>query len=275
MKGVLIPRVPHPAVDWSVTREGKHHPEAQVACPMCRSLRFVPEYEIARKIRDGKFSGRCVNCRGLGMVKKSGARAPHPSVDWNDLVVGEVNGVRRTMAAVRCPDCGKKRYASASTVRQRVRDRMFSGRCRECIGTVPLERIGLGRIVDRKGYVILQMRGTTGKDRELWLACRSKLKKRRGTPSVFEHRFVMAKILGRPLERFECVDHMDGNKRNNHPLNLRLYRIGSGMPGDGNYFGTYYQEWQVALSKIRELEAKIAQQVLPLGTPGGPDRARS
>ena len=37
-----------------------------------------------------------------------------------------------------------------------------------------------------------------------------------------EHRVVMERILGRPLRSDEVVHHVDGNKRNNDPSNLRL-----------------------------------------------------
>lgn len=38
-----------------------------------------------------------------------------------------------------------------------------------------------------------------------------------------EHRVVMERIKGRPLNRNEVVHHIDGNKRNNDPLNLMLF----------------------------------------------------
>lgn len=39
---------------------------------------------------------------------------------------------------------------------------------------------------------------------------------------VLEHRYVMAQMLGRPLEKWEQVHHRDGDKHNNHPSNLEL-----------------------------------------------------
>lgn len=38
------------------------------------------------------------------------------------------------------------------------------------------------------------------------------------------HRVVAEEMLGRPLLEGEVVHHIDGNKRNNHPLNLMIFK---------------------------------------------------
>lgn len=38
------------------------------------------------------------------------------------------------------------------------------------------------------------------------------------------HRIVAEEMLGRPLRKGEVVHHIDGDKRNNHPLNLMIFR---------------------------------------------------
>lgn len=39
---------------------------------------------------------------------------------------------------------------------------------------------------------------------------------------VYEHRWVMEQLKGRPLERHEHVHHIDGDKTNNSPINLEV-----------------------------------------------------
>jgi hypothetical protein len=79
---------------------------------------------------------------------------------------------------------------------------------------------------------------------------------RSGQP-VSEHRWAMAKKLGRPLMTHECVDHMDGDKANNDPSNLRIYLRGKQQPGSCPGYGSYYHEWQSALARIAELETLL------------------
>ena len=45
---------------------------------------------------------------------------------------------------------------------------------------------------------------------------------------VVEHRYVMAKHLGRPLTQEEEVHHIDGDRKNNNISNLQLVQVGHG-----------------------------------------------
>lgn len=48
---------------------------------------------------------------------------------------------------------------------------------------------------------------------------------------VLEHRVVMAETLGRPLEKKERIHHRDGDRSNNLPGNLELWKLKSNQPG--------------------------------------------
>lgn len=68
----------------------------------------------------------------------------------------------------------------------------------------------MARYVDSNGYVrVLDTEGIYGRRDAL----------------VYKHRLVMAEVLGRPLLDSEYVHHIDGNRSNNEPSNLRIINV--------------------------------------------------
>lgn len=76
-----------------------------------------------------------------------------------------------------------------------------------------------GRHVDAMGYVWLRI-GTGDPIGQEMLTSRSKR-------YVQEHRLVMARFIGRPLDRSETVHHRNGTKADNRLENLKLFSSSS------------------------------------------------
>jgi ssDNA-binding Zn-finger/Zn-ribbon topoisomerase 1 len=246
----------HPSVDWATLEMREGRMRVAVTCPVCKEARWLNAAEVKRTVRDRPFDGRCYKDRLLFKRKATGKPLPnHPQVDWNDQSVVSDGRQRVTGVAVTCPTCGDVRYDSRNNVKHRILDGRFSGKCGVCSGRAKWKkftRIGPGRTIDTaKGYIRLSRDGISLHDRPIYDAMRT------SAGFVFEHRFVMAKQLGRPLKGNELVDHMDGVKTNNAPKNLRLYVRGKNQPGETTGYGTYYHEWQLALARVRKLEEQI------------------
>ena len=72
-----------------------------------------------------------------------------------------------------------------------------------------------GKKIDDKGYVLIRIPKTDP------YYCMT-----RQTGEVYEHRYVMAQFLNRPLEPRETVHHKNGIKTDNDPTNLQLHHDG-------------------------------------------------
>lgn len=178
----------------------------------------------------------------------------HPSVDLSRTETRTIYGHTGPCAPITCPDCGLERWLALRVLRHQLAKPNFSGACRPCWTSRPKKefrsgRNPTGRRVTSTGYVALSRNAILDADLPMWSVMRS------AANYVFEHRWVMAKHLGRPLRTDELVDHMNGIKTDNHVENLRLYVRGKQQPGSAPGYGTYYHEWQMTL---RELERMCA-----------------
>jgi HNH endonuclease len=181
----------------------------------------------------------------------------HPAVS-RTIEFRRMYGHHGPCATVTCPLCGKARWYPTGTLRQLLKEHQnFTGVCKPCWSMIPKvrkfrsSRNPSGRRVTSKGYVALSVNAIALDDIDMFDAMKM------SASYVFEHRWAMAKHLGRPLTSDELVDHKDGNKENNAIDNLRIYVRGKQEPGSAPGYGTYYHEWQMALLRIRELEALL------------------
>jgi hypothetical protein len=181
----------------------------------------------------------------------------HPAVDVASIQTMSVGGHVGPAARVQCPICGGRRWIAVRTLRTQLRHPNFKGACRRCWSSqgkgknFRTRRNPTGRRFTPFGYVALGKNAIEDRDLSLFDTMRGR------AGYVLEHRWVMAKHLGRPLSSDELVDHMDGVKTRNVIENLRLYRRGLQQPGSAPGHGTYYHEWQMAERRVRELEGLL------------------
>jgi hypothetical protein len=185
---------------------------------------------------------------------------PHPSI-ISEPYLGRYQDKSRVVVQIKCPRCEEVRVRTATETRKEATRPNYKGLCRPCALLSVGEGTHRWRIADSRenpnkrnnnGYVYVLAREV---EDHLLPMYRSMQRSRQ---PVLEHRWVMAKHLGRALRSDEMVDHMNGVKTDNRIENLRIYVKGKQQPGSCPGHGTYYDEWQRALARISELEKKIA-----------------
>jgi len=245
----------HPDVDWNTLRKPPTGERiVDVKCPICGDIRPQPAGMVRYRIKKGFFTGLCYKDRLFRSQREDrlGDDPIHPSIDWDDWIVADAYNGRASKVRVTCQICGQSRYIFPGTIRIQSRAGKFTGNCQRCGGMQNRKaRNPVLTRTDPKGYIRLTRAAIDPADYWLFDAMKG------GRAGLAEHRFVMAKHLGRPIEKGELVDHMDGNRGNNDISNLRIYRIGNNDPGSHNGNGTYYHEWQCALAEIARLTALL------------------
>lgn len=239
----------------------QRYAHVEVVCPNCRSKRWLQARFVRTGVAAATFTGLCKSC----WVEKS--RDPrtkelpkqHSAVDMTRLEKRFIYGVNTITAPVTCPTCRAERWWPLFVLKQQIKRENFNGQCKPCgqlasrAGTFQTKaRKSRGRrSIASTGYIQLGPTSVDPTDLPMFRAMQNR------ASTVFEHRWVMAKHLGRPLLSNECIDHRDGHKTNNAIENLRIYRRGKNEEGSANGYGTYYHEWQMALARIRQLEASV------------------
>ncbi len=135
-------------------------------------------------------------------------------VHWKTIKSLLTEGDRRKRLHVRvtCGRCKKRRWVGLNNMSCRTKQgRGFTGVCLNCIDKPGAEQIrgkkSKGWFLSVRGYKYLHRPGHPMADIRGFVA---------------EHRLVMSEVLGRDLESWEHVHHINGQKADNDPGNLEL-----------------------------------------------------
>ena len=149
------------------------------------------------------------------------------------------NNRKYQVADIDCIDCGKKRVVFKDSLLKKT----WTNRCKICnaIYNIPKHKRGKnnsnwkgGRIKTQNGYI------------KIWISQNDPFFSMAYEDGyVLEHRYLMAKKLGRCLETIEQVHHLNGIKDDNRLQNLEL------LDGSVHFLITKLQ------AKVRELEERL------------------
>jgi ssDNA-binding Zn-finger/Zn-ribbon topoisomerase 1 len=222
--------------------------KTQVKCPKCGGMREISKGAIYRwttKNIGKTFDDYALEtyCKSCANFKKKPER---------------VRGLRiRDIYTVKCSKCGETRQIKGITIQtwlterqdKNTEDYFKENLCRSCVGVKD------GLRINYQGYSVVLLKANDK------FASMCPHHKGVGTLLCLENRYLMAKMLDRPLEKWEVVHHKDGNKLNNPPdcSNYELVTRQSHLTvGFTNEKENYYIGLIIRLRKeIEELKSKL------------------
>lgn len=149
----------------------------------------------------------------------------HPAVDMGRAEMRPIYGINCMAAPVTCSGCGREKWYSLAILRSMMQRVDFGGRCQAC--AVRDTRAAVRETLRRHerparrpqatGYFVISAMAVEDGDLPMFRA----MQNRSGT--VLEHRWIMAKHLGRSLFKHETVHHKNGDRSDNRLVNLELW----------------------------------------------------
>ena len=132
-------------------------------------------------------------------------------IDWDSLHLERKQKHSRRFVNVICGKCKQPHLVDFHNLMKQIRYPFYTGCCKKCSSNFTWLEEGRPcperRKINSNGYI------------KLWKP-ENPMADKRG--EVYEHRFIMSQILGRPLQKWEHVHHKDNNRANNSPENLEL-----------------------------------------------------
>jgi hypothetical protein len=194
-----------------VTIKGRSAP--LVVCPGCGKERRLTHQNLNR-LRNGgsalcKECGRKVQAKAIKgrLIRTDDQVLPTRSIiHWSQRDRSNPN-----RAMVTCGLCGETRMTSV------MRSPRWTGYCpKHARSGSEHQHWKGGRIDSGDGYILVHLDVLGDSDRSLAEPMTTQ------KTYVLEHRLVVARMIGRPLRDDELVHHVNGDKTDNRPANLRL-----------------------------------------------------
>jgi hypothetical protein len=164
---------------------------------------------------------------------------PHPTKVLQDLGKWEPykdkSGRVRMKTNVRCKKCGKLRTVDKRNYIKALKKGNWTGLCLKCKFEGKESNKWKGGLITKSdGY------------RLIWVSENDPFSSMRDVRGyTYEHRYVIARKIGRPLSPEELVHHLNGVKGDNRPENLELVNQ------------TEHRLITILEKRIRELEAQV------------------
>lgn len=221
-------------------------------CERC-SKEFIPE----------KFKKYCNKCRSrYGQYANKWPDQDEIIPETNSVVKWSEKHLHKTLRAnpllavpVICGICKNERLVPVSSVVNKKHH--FTGLCiHGCLQKHRGQKAQdegnwrKGKIVSSSGYILIHLYDIPREDWDLAKSAKSPSLKNLHIP---EHRYLMAKKLGRPLTKDEVVHHINGTKTDNRLENLELTTVAmhNGM------YHKLHKKYLQSLKRIRELEEEV------------------
>lgn len=227
---------------YKFVRKG-HRLQTFISCINCNKKRWVSKQSI---IKSNHFTGLCRTCSSrANMINNTNSK--HPDFDRVERKLGiklifyrDKKG--QLVTDIMCPVCKNKRQVTEYNI---FRSTNWTARCAKCVSLRAKENPNWrgGRVKLKTGYILIYIR-----DDDQFISMRDKRN------YTLEHRYIMAKKLGRPLERHEVVHHLNGIKDDNREKNLAI--VGG---EDSTLKHNVITRQQI---RIRELEGLLRQKGL-------------
>lgn len=189
----------------------------RTTCPGCKQTRW----QVCSAIRSKNVSPYCYSCSRINPLRPGDIDRRHEEYfDFDRQELRPTSRGNSLFIWTQCPECNVERWQQVSWLRSNSSGTPICVSCAHHKGPSSVWWRG-GRCLSSDGYVNLTISGLPAGDQKLALATSANKR------TVREHRFVVAKALGRPLTSSEIVHHRNSNRSDNRLANLRLATRGS------------------------------------------------